>query len=89
VTKHPEPAGQLVDVVNLMDAAVLYDHMVNDHGWENRPYLVNQRLPDLHRLEHTEADLGLVSLTHSHKATAAAAPVTRPPGSNELSDKLS
>jgi hypothetical protein len=76
-------------VVDLMDAAALYRHLVNDHGWEHRPYLVNQRLPDLHRLEHTEADLGLVHLTHHHEAAPAAAPVTPPSADNGVGGNLS
>jgi len=63
--KRQEPVGQTVD------ASKLYEHLVNDHGWEARPYLVSQRLHDLHRLEHTEADLGLVSLEHDHETSVA------------------
>jgi hypothetical protein len=61
--KHHAPVDQLVDT------SKLYEHLVNDHGWEARPYLINQRLHDLHRLEHTEAGLGLVSLEHDHETS--------------------
>jgi hypothetical protein len=83
-----EPAGQPVDVANLMDGTALYHHLVDDHSWENRPYLVNQRLHDLHRLEHTEANLGLVRLMHNHES-AAATPVAHPPASDGLGNNLS
>ena len=53
------------------DSSDLYEHLVNDHGWERRPYLINHRLHDLHRLEHTEADLGLLSVGHSHDTKPA------------------
>lgn len=58
-------------VEHLVDTSELYEHLVTEHGWEPRPYLINQRLHDLHRLEHTEAELGLVSLTHDHDNTLA------------------
>jgi hypothetical protein len=55
----------------MVDTSELYEHLVNDHGWERRPHLVDQRMHDLHRLEHTEADLGLVSVAHNHRTTLA------------------
>ena len=47
-------------------ASELYAHVVRDHGWEARPSLFEQRLADLHRLEHTEAILGMVAVEHRH-----------------------
>lgn len=61
------PAEQLVDT------SKLYEHLANDHGWERRPYLLSQRLHDLHRLEHTEAELGMVKLAHEHPPPIAPA----------------
>jgi hypothetical protein len=67
VEEQQAPAEQLIDT------SKLYDHLVKEHGWERRPYLLGQRLHDLHRLEHTEAELGMVRLVHEHPAPPAPA----------------
>jgi hypothetical protein len=93
VKSYQEPADHLV---NLVEDAELYHHLVNDHGWPARPYLLDQRLHHRHRLEHKETALGRVSLAHSHEVSAPAVQVIALPlaghgrahSNGELGDEL-
>jgi hypothetical protein len=76
VTSYQEHAAHLV---NLVEDAELYAHLVNDHGWPARPYLIDQRLHDRHRLEHKETGLGQVSVAHAHEVPVAAVQVVTLP----------
>jgi hypothetical protein len=45
----------------------LRDHLVGEHG-RDRHELDGLPLTGLHRLEHVEAEMGLVHLHHAHRA---------------------
>jgi hypothetical protein len=57
--------------VELVEAVELYQHLVRDHGWDENPYLLSQRLRELHRSEHVDDDSGVISLNHVHDGLAA------------------
>jgi hypothetical protein len=85
VKSFQEPPAHLV---NLVEDAELYAHLVNDHGWPVRPYLLDQRLHDRHRLEHDETGLGRVSLAHGHEVQPAVQVVALPRLGHELADDV-
>jgi len=55
----------------LVETVELYRHLVRDHGWDENPYLLSQRLRELHRNDHVDADSGVISLGHVHDGLAA------------------
>ncbi len=50
----------------LIETAELYRHLVQDHGWDENPYLLSQRLRELHRNEHVDVDSGVLTVRHVH-----------------------
>jgi hypothetical protein len=55
----------------LAETADLYQHLVRDHGWDENPCLLRQRLREVHRGEHLEADSGVGQLDHAHDGLGA------------------
>jgi hypothetical protein len=53
------------------EAVELYQHLVRDHGWDQNPNLLSQRLREMHRAEHIDADSGVVRIDHIHDRLAA------------------
>jgi hypothetical protein len=50
-----------------MDSSQLFHHLVRDHG-RTEPECGGPPLEDLHRFEHVEQTMGLITLGHAHAA---------------------
>jgi hypothetical protein len=53
-----------------MTGSRLQDHLLRDHG-RTGPDIDGLPLADLHRLEHVEHGMGLITLTHRHAPDGA------------------